>query len=462
VTAIVHDLDAVVVEQGQAESLLYARESGFAISTVDNLLGSDVVGQLRSAESNTDLDMALLAPSLAQRLVRELKSVRGFMGAGRSMPEKSVDLRYEQVENTLDGAAASALARVEQKMLLTSGSASVSRALLALGWCFDLVQAAAGQARDDTATFFGTPSARKEAAVRLAQDNALFDQAGQQLAQSGVPSVARAWMAAAANPSVRQYNQFLVDGQEGMTLPYVDGQIEHSPTSISFATMIGAFKGISAHWRLISGVVGQASTTVLVSAKALADANIGGYELWVTLMASGAAVALAVAVVVAQSISRPLRRLADTARLVVRGHLAVGRLVPSGPTETVVVADAFNALMTNLRLLESKAQALAACDFDNEVLSAPLPGQLGASLQDSVQVLAGSIRDRHQLQERLAYEAAHDTLTDLINRAAAISSLQQALARARRHTDTTAVLYIDLGGWCLSRAPKVARFATWL
>ena len=176
-------------------------------------------------------------------------------------------------------------------MLMTSGSATVSRALLALGWCFHLVQAAAAQARDDTATFFGTPAARKQAAVRLAQDNALFDEAGQQLAQSGVPSVARAWVAAAANPSVRQYDQFLVDGQEGMTLPYVDGQIEHLPTSISFATMIGAFKGISAHWRLISGVVSQASTTVLSSAKSLAGANMDSYELWVTLMASGAAVA---------------------------------------------------------------------------------------------------------------------------------------------------------------------------
>ncbi len=130
---------------------------------------------------------------------------------------------------------------------------------------------------------------------------------------------------------------------------------------------------------------------MLVSATSLANTNIRTYQLWVTLMALGARIT--VAVVAAQSISRPLRRLADTARLVVRGHLEVDRLVPSGPTETVVVvADAFNTLMANLRLLESKTQALAACDFDNEVLSAPLPGQLGASLQDSVRVLAGSIR----------------------------------------------------------------------
>lgn len=444
VTAIVRALDAVVVEQGQAETVLYARGSGFPISMVNYMLGSNVEDQLRSAELATDRDMAWLAPSLAQHLLAELKSVRALIDGSQATPGKSIDPRYEQVESTLDGAAASALATVEQKMLLTSGSATVSRALSALGWCFHLVQAAAAQARDDTATFFGTPNARKEAAVRLAQNNALFEEAGQQLAQSGVPAVARAWEAVVANPSVRLYNQFLVDGAQGMALPFVAGRIVQTPTSISFATMVGAFKGISAHWRLISDVVARASATVLVSATSLANANNRSYQLWVTLMALGAAVALAVAVVAAQSISRPLRRLAEMARLVVGGHLEVDRLVPSGPTETVVVADAFNALMTNLRLLESKAQALAACDFDNEVLSTPLPGQLGASLQDSVRVLAGSIQDRHQLQERLAYEATHDTLTELTNRAAAITSLEQALARARRHADTTAVLYIDL------------------
>ena len=444
VTAIIRALDTVVVEQGQAESLLYAHGSGFSIEIVDNLLGSNLVIGLRSSESATDRAIDLLAPSLVRRLAPQLRSVRLLMAETGAVPGKAVDFTYEGIESALDGAAASALATVEQRMLLTSGSASVSGALLALGWCFNLVQAAAGQARDDTATFFGAASARKQAATRLAKDNALFDEAGQELARSGVPSIARAWGALGADPSARLYNQFLVDGEQGRSLPFIAGKIDQTPTSISFTTMIGAFKGISAHWHLISNIVAQASSTVLASATSLADANNRSYQTWVALMALGAALALAVAAAVAQSISRPLRRLADTARSVVDGRLQVDRLVPSGPTETVVVANAFNALMANLRLLESKAQALAACDFDNEVLSMPLPGQLGASLQDSVRVLAGSIKDRHQLQERLAYEATHDTLTDLINRAAAIASLEQALARARRHADTTAVLYIDL------------------
>ena len=444
VTAIIRALDAVVVEQGQAESLLYADGSGFSMGIVDNLLGSNLVDELRSFESATDRDIDLLAPSLVRHLAPQLESVRMLIAKTEAVPGQSVDPRYEEIESALDGAAASALATVEERMSLTSGGASVSHALLALGWCFNLVRAAAGQARDDTETFFGAASARKQAATRLAKDNALFDEAGQQLAQSDVPSIARAWAALGANPSARLYNQFQVDGEQGRSLPFVSGRIDQTPTSISFVTMVGAFKGISAHWRLISNVVAQASSTVLSSATSLADANSRSYQIWVTLMALGAAVALAVAAAVAQSISRPLRRLAETARSVVDGHLQVDRLVPSGPTETVVVANAFNALMANLRLLESKAQALAACDFDNEVLSMPLPGQLGASLQDSVRVLAGSIKDRHQLQERLAYEATHDTLTDLINRAGAITSLEQALARARRHIDTTAVLYIDL------------------
>ena len=188
-TAIVRALDAVVVEQGQAESVLYARGSGFPLSVVDFMLGSNVEGQLRTAELAADRDLASLAPSLREQLLGELKSVRGSMDGDGAMTEKSVGSQYEQIESTLDGVAASTLASVEEKMLLTSGSATVSRALLALGWCFHLVQAAAAQARDDTATFFGTPTARKEAAVQLAQDNALFEEAGQQLAQSG----SRAW-----------------------------------------------------------------------------------------------------------------------------------------------------------------------------------------------------------------------------------------------------------------------------
>jgi hypothetical protein len=60
-TAIIHALDAVAVEQGQAEALLYATGSGFPIEVVDNMLGSNVLTEMHIAERATDRDVGLLA-----------------------------------------------------------------------------------------------------------------------------------------------------------------------------------------------------------------------------------------------------------------------------------------------------------------------------------------------------------------------------------------------------------------
>ena len=108
VTAIIRALDAVVVEQGQAESLLYADGSGFSMGIVDNLLGSNLVDELRSFESATDRDIDLLAPSLVRHLAPQLESVRMLIAKTEAVPGQSVDPRYEEIESALDGAAASA------------------------------------------------------------------------------------------------------------------------------------------------------------------------------------------------------------------------------------------------------------------------------------------------------------------------------------------------------------------
>lgn len=51
---------------------------------------------------------------------------------------------------------------------------------------------------------------------------------------------------------------------------------------------------------------------------------------------------------------------------------------------------------------------------------------------------------RRQFQEQLAYEAAHDVLTGLVNRSVFHERLNQALARSRRSGASIAVLYLDL------------------
>ena len=54
------------------------------------------------------------------------------------------------------------------------------------------------------------------------------------------------------------------------------------------------------------------------------------------------------------------------------------------------------------------------------------------------------VTERKALEERLEYQALHDPLTGLPNRAVFMEHLQQALARADRRAEKTAVLFLDL------------------
>ena len=57
-----------------------------------------------------------------------------------------------------------------------------------------------------------------------------------------------------------------------------------------------------------------------------------------------------------------------------------------------MVSEAFNDLVSNLRLIEAKTRALAECAFDDPVLDEPLPGRLGRALHESV---VGALRLDH-------------------------------------------------------------------
>ena len=109
----------------------------------------------------------------------------------------------------------------------------------------------------------------------------------------------------------------------------------------------------------------------------------------------------------ARSITRPLTKLAESARAVAAGQLAGEPAPADGPRETALVGEAFNHLISNLRLLEGKSRALGRGDYEDPILAEPLPGLLGESIASSVRVLSGSIEERDALQARLAHQAFH-------------------------------------------------------
>jgi diguanylate cyclase (GGDEF)-like protein len=155
---------------------------------------------------------------------------------------------------------------------------------------------------------------------------------------------------------------------------------------------------------------------------------------------------VAVAVLFGRSIVAPVGRLTDHAKRVGSGDLTLEPLPLRGPPDVAAASAAFNDVVATLRLLEQKSRALADIELEHPSLRELLPGGLGASLQRSTEVLSTSIIEREHLRSQLLYDATHDSLTGLANRAA----LLEALSSMRAGDGTAhgaAVVFIDLDGF---------------
>lgn len=87
--------------------------------------------------------------------------------------------------------------------------------------------------------------------------------------------------------------------------------------------------------------------------------------------------------------------------------------------------------------------ALAGADarlIGSTVILMPIAVGVGLTIAARVRALA-------QVQELLAFQATHDPLTDLPNRAQAMRTLHAALSRAQRTGDLIAVMFMDLDGF---------------
>lgn len=188
--------------------------------------------------------------------------------------------------------------------------------------------------------------------------------------------------------------------------------------------------------------------TRLAGAAALAEATTTGsaarsaYESTVSILLGIAVASVAIAVLVARSIARPLSRLERRAAEISDGTLDGAPLPLDGPREAAVLASTLNDAVENLRAVERQATALAAGDLAAAAAS-ETPGKLSALLQRSVDGLARSIRDRAELQARLRHEVDHDTLTGLANRRAALARLKELLEEGDA---PLAVLFFDVDG----------------
>jgi diguanylate cyclase (GGDEF)-like protein len=165
--------------------------------------------------------------------------------------------------------------------------------------------------------------------------------------------------------------------------------------------------------------------------------NISQTILWLLASLAGT---LAIAVAVARSISRPLRRLGQQAVALVDGQDHIQSITPRGPRELVASAHALNELANTLVAVQEQADALASGQLDTATKRNVPPGRLGSSVQQAVLRLSESIQLNNQLRDDFKHAANHDALTGLPNRAALYRVLEQRL----NANESLVLLFVDL------------------
>jgi diguanylate cyclase (GGDEF)-like protein len=401
------------------------------------VLGFDVAAQVapdRAAARRATTSLGNASPLSASTL----QSLYAEIDGGLVSPTAAVQ-RLEGFDVAISAAVTRGLDQLEAQ----AHQPALVAALESLRAASDLLDVTTPQLIDLSALWFPAPGTTPQATevvwARFGQESSDYGSAVARMRELGVKSVVAGLGRMEALPKVQAFDQAVAASLQGN--PPTDAR---GPLATS--TLDSALRGGLARTAPLTGLVTTATIAVRDEAGRLAASAAADLLIWAMGAAALALASIGVALRLSYSIRKPLKDLASYAHAIHEGELDA-EPAPSrhhGPRETRIAFDAFTDVVANLKLLDTKASALARCDFDDPALSERLPGRLGQSLESSVAVLSGSIAERDELQTHLAYEATHDSLTAVSNRPAAIVGIEAAMRRAARTGALTALLYVDL------------------
>lgn len=422
----------VFEERRQFETVTRPAAFGVDPATVSGLIGMEVVADPTTARAATDAAIARIALNRRPFTDATLAALRADIDTS-AVDTEGASARFSALESSVVASLDVALEDVARRAVGT-GDVTLEQAVRTMN---DSVQVAGLRGRQIQALvglWFAGDASHVPPLAELARATELYERTAHKLDVTPVRSVARAWSSADAAGAA--FSRAISDELAGTPSAGLD---------VADLTSIGRVLGDGLrHYEAIASLPELASVAVSDSAadrgaRARADA-----ERAVAAAVASILFAVGAALCFGRSITRPLHNLTEQVRSVSDGDLALAPLALRGPPELRVASAAFNEVAANLNLIEQKALALSACDFTSPAVTTALPGRLGEALNTSLQVLAKSIIERHQLQSRLLHQATHDSLTGLANRRAVIETLGAAVERSRRSGSLLAVTFIDL------------------
>ena len=367
-------------------------------------------------------------PSALGDAAREVAELRAHVDAH----DLRVDLLYDRYLALLDD-----LGAAQQETVAAAAAEQVPVATLTATRDVQLVGELVTAAIRQMPNFFGAQlDWDRSADFRQAwqADWAAYTDAQQTMSQLSQTPLREQWQEISAAPEVTTVDGVLAAQAGGTTV-----------APLSLPDLVQLVIGTSTRDTALTGLLDSAVDRAQHLAAADRDRATGHRDLILGLGAGLVLVSLLGALWVGRSLSRALGLLADRAERIIEGSLVDVESV--GPREVRTVSRALASAVAGLRRIQHQARAITRGDLSHPVLDESVPGALGQLLHASVEQLVSAVRQRDTLQSALAHQAAHDPLTELPNRAQALSLVTAALHRGRRSGAMTGLLFVDLDGF---------------
>jgi len=393
--------------------------------------GAQLANDPEQLVRDTDTALAAIAPDDRPFGADALALARSAPSADPVVGE-AISGRFDGVGNRMERAVAENL-RFVRESAIELGDVHLIRTGTVLQRSMEL-PGEAGELVAATADLWSASSGRPELQSEVAMAFATYQDSSSTLRASITDPDSEIARAAARNLRIPA-------ALDDATRVALSGELSDParPPDQPVAVGVALLQGVD--WLLqVDEVPNRAAREESSAAQAVVESARGAQRRDAALALAAVAVSVVAAVLFGRSIVGPVRRLTDQAERIGSGQLDLEPLDPHGPPEILRASRAMHDMVDNLVLLEQKSAALARADFDHPALQEQLPGQLGASLQLSLEALSDSIEQRETLQSRLRFAAMHDSLTGLGNRASLIAALTSPDGNPTRF----AAVFIDL------------------
>ena len=393
---------------------------------------------LKRTRTATDvaLEAALSRPSIHEDLTpisQDLASVRSRLDSAGGSGSAGAFATALDFVGRVEVQETDRIARVTRLGL--TGDAAI--ALRDVGLVTRAVQAAGMETSFFTSTkIVGNTPEGVGAQLQLFQSWGAFEAASDEILTTASPDIREKWATALANPEVKTYDQII-------SFSKAENRAPVSKPTLDVLLVTNQLLQLDGKRNAEFSTVLQTSTQSAVIAAAGTERD-AERQLWVFVLVSVLLTALAlwIGALVHRSIARPLKVLAEQAGRVSRGELSDVKV--SGPREVQTVAVGLADAVASLRRIQDTSQAVLEGQLDSDIVQQALPGRLGEVVHASVSRIIEAIQAQETAQLELAHLAAHDALTELPNRAQALTVIERSLHRAARAGSATGLMFVDL------------------